>query len=184
MILSDIDALYTADPRRDSTAQRIVEVAQIDQSVYDLAGGSHTRGTGGMLTKIQAADLATRSGIGVVITAGSAPDVLLRILAGEALGTRFKPVASKLESRKRWLLAETVRNSRIMTDAGAARALRESGRSLLPAGIIAIEGAFERGQTVRIYTQEGQEIARGLAQYSSRDVQLIKGCLLYTSRCV
>ena len=175
VILSDIDALYTIDPRRDSAAQRIAEVAQIDQSIYDLAGGSNTRGTGGMFTKIQAADLATRSGIGVVITAGATPNVLPRILAGERLGTHFKPVASKLESRKRWLLGETVRYSCIMTDAGAARAFRESGRSLLTAGITAVEGAFERGQTVRIYTHEGQEIARGLAQYSSRDVLLIKG---------
>lgn len=175
LILSDIDSLYTADPRLDPTAQRIAEVAQIDQSIYDLAGGSNTRGTGGMRTKIQAADMATRSGTSVVISAGAAPNVLLRVCAGEALGTRFLPVASKLESRKRWLLAETVRNSRIMTDAGAARALREHGRSLLPAGITAVEGSFERGQTVRIYTNEGQEIARGLAQYSARDVLLIKG---------
>jgi glutamate 5-kinase len=175
LILSDIDALYTADPRRDPGAQRIAEVRAIDDAIYALAGGSGERGTGGMLTKVQAADLATRSGTAVVITSGALPRIVERVLAGESLGTRFPPVASRLESRKRWMLAETVRHSRVVADSGAARALREGGKSLLPAGIVAAEGAFERGQTVRIFTTDGQEIARGLAQYGARDLQLIKG---------
>lgn len=175
LILSDIDALYTADPRRDLEARPIPEVTVIDASVYALAGGSNMRGTGGMITKIQAADLATHSGTEVVVAAGATPDVIRRVLAGELVGTRFRAVATRLESRKRWILAEMVRNCRVVADGGAVHALIEGGKSLLPAGIAAIEGEFERGQTVRIYDPDGQEIARGLAQYSARDMQLIKG---------
>jgi glutamate 5-kinase len=175
LILSDIDGLYTADPRRDPSAQLIHEVRVIDDTIYALAGASGARGTGGMLTKIQAADLATRGGTAVVIASGAEREVIGRVLAGEPLGTRFPPIASRLESRKRWVLAETVRHSRIVADDGAARALIEGGKSLLTAGIIAVEGDFERGQTVRIYSKAGQEIARGLAQYGARDLLLIKG---------
>jgi len=175
LILSDIDALYTADPRRDPEATRIPEVRAIDDTIYALAGGSNIRGTGGMLTKIHAADLATHGGTAVVIASGAVPDIIRRVLEGEPLGTRFPPIASRLESRKRWVLAETVRHSRVLTDDGAARALRDGGKSLLPAGIVGVEGDFERGQTVRIYAGAGQEIARGLAQYGARDLRLIKG---------
>jgi glutamate 5-kinase len=175
LILSDIDGLYTADPRRDPQATLIPEVRAIDDAIYALAGGSNTRGTGGMLTKIHAADLATHGGTAVVIASGAAPDVIRRVLAGEPLGTRFPPIASRLESRKRWVLAETVRHSRVLADDGAARALRDGGKSLLPAGVVGVEGDFERGQTVRIYAGAGQELARGLTQYSARDLRLIKG---------
>jgi glutamate 5-kinase len=175
LILTDIDGLYTADPRRDPSARLIPEVRAIDQSVYALAGGSGARGTGGMYTKIQAADLATHGGTSVVITTGAEREVISRVLAGELLGTRFPAITSRMESRKRWVLAETVLHSRITTDDGAARALTTGGKSLLPAGIVDVEGEFERGQTIRIYTNTGQEIARGLAQYSARDLRLIKG---------
>ena len=175
LILSDIDGLYTADPRRDPQATLIPEVRAIDDAIYALAGGSNTRGTGGMLTKIHAADLATHGGTAVVIASGAVPNVVRRVLEGEPLGTRFPPIASRLESRKRWVLAETVRHSRVLADDGAARALRDGGKSLLPAGVVGVEGDFERGQTVRIYVGAGQEIARGLAQYSARDLRLIKG---------
>ena len=175
VILSDVDGLYTADPRREPGAALIPEVRAIDDAIYALAGGSSMRGTGGMQTKIQAADLATRGGAAVVIASGGAPNAILRVLAGEPIGTRFPPIASRLESRKRWVLAETVRHSRIVADAGAARALTEGGKSLLPAGVVAVEGDFERGQTARIYGGDGREIARGLAQYGARDLRLIKG---------
>jgi glutamate 5-kinase len=175
LILSDIDSLYTADPRHDPDARPIADVPVIDAGIYALAGGSNARGTGGMITKIQAADLATHSGTAVVIAAGAAPNVIARVLDGERVGTRFHAVATRLESRKRWILAETARASRVIADGGAARALLEGGKSLLPAGITAVEGEFERGQTVRIYNTDGQEIARGLTQYSARDMQAIKG---------
>jgi glutamate 5-kinase len=175
LILSDIDGLYSADPRRDPSAQLIPEVPAISENVYALAGGSNARGTGGMITKIQAAELATRSGTSVVIAGGAAPDVILRVLGGEMLGTRFPAATSNVESRKRWILAETVRHSRIVADAGAAQALVTGGKSLLPAGVVDVEGDFERGQTVRIFDLGGREIARGLTRYSARDVRLIKG---------
>jgi glutamate 5-kinase len=175
LILTDIDGLYTADPRRDPAARHIAEVRAIDESIYALAGGSGARGTGGMRTKIQAADLATRGGTSVVIAAGAEREVIARVLSGELLGTRFPAIGSRMESRKRWVLAETVLHSRVTADDGAARALTQGGKSLLPAGVVLVEGDFERGQTIRIYTGAGQEIARGLAQYDARDLRLIKG---------
>jgi glutamate 5-kinase len=175
LILSDIGGLYSADPRRDPSARRIPEVRAIDETVYALAGGSNTRGTGGMRTKIQAADLATHGGTSVIIADGAEREVIVRAFSGEPIGTRFPAVVSRLESRKRWVLAETVLRSRVVADEGAARALTVGGKSLLPAGIVGVEGEFERGQAIRIFTDAGQEIARGLAQYSARDLRLIKG---------
>jgi glutamate 5-kinase len=176
LILTDMPGLYSADPRRDPTATLIETVDQIDQRIWAIAGGSGThRGTGGMYTKIQAADLATRSGATVVVASGSEPDVILRVAAGQRLGTRFPSTVNRMEARKRWLLAETVRQSRVSIDAGAVRALTQQGRSLLPAGVVDVEGSFDRGQTIRIYDQEGREIACGLTQYRAADLQLIKG---------
>lgn len=175
LILSDIDALYTADPRRDPGASRIDVVPTIDHAIYALAGGSNVRGTGGMATKIQAADLATRGGTSVVIAAGAEPRVINRVLAGEPLGTRFPAVATHVESRKRWVLAETVLPSRVIIDSGALRALVDAGKSLLPAGVVSVHGSFDRGQTIRIFAEDGREIARGLTQYDADDLQRIRG---------
>jgi glutamate 5-kinase len=175
IIVTDIDGLYTADPRTNPDAARIPEVRAITPEIYALAGGSgSSRGTGGMYTKIQAAELATHSGVDVLIVPGSAPNVIMQAVSGAALGTRFPASVSRLEGRKRWILAETARQSRIVTDAGAAQALLTQGKSLLAAGIVAVEGVFERGQTVRIYHAD-REIARGLTQYSASDLQRIKG---------
>lgn len=175
LILTDIDGLYTADPRRDPSATRIAVVSDITEHIYAIAGGSNVRGTGGMLTKIQAADLATRSGADVVIASGAERDVIARVVAGEAIGTRFPAQATKVESRKRWILAETARHSRVAVDEGAARALTAGGKSLLPAGVVAVEGDFARGQTIRIYTADGREIARGITQYAAVDLRRIRG---------
>jgi glutamate 5-kinase len=176
LILTDISGLYTADPRSDPSAMLLEHVENIDEHIWDMAGSSGThRGTGGMHTKIRAADLATRSGTAVVITSGNLPDVVLRVARRENLGTRFHTSVTHLESRKRWLLAETVLHSRVTVDAGAAQALTRQGKSLLPAGITAIEGGFERAQTIRIYNPDNQEIARGLTQYGARDLHLIQG---------
>ncbi|MBP1465781.1 glutamate 5-kinase [Candidatus Chloroploca sp. M-50] len=176
LILTDITGLYTADPRNDPSAELISEVEVIDERIWSIAGAAGThRGTGGMQTKIQAAELATRAGTTVVITSGMQPDVVLRVAHGERLGTRFPAAASHLDSRKRWIIAETARQSRLVVDAGAVQALRYQGRSLLPAGIVAVEGEFDRGQTIRIFDQEGHEIARGLTQYRAADVRTIKG---------
>lgn len=176
IILTDIAGLYTGDPRRDPTATLIAHVETIDDQIWQMAGGSGThRGTGGMHTKIRAADLATRSGTTVVIASGLQADVILRVVGGEPLGTTFTTNVSHLESRKRWVLAETVLHSRITVDAGACDALLTRGRSLLAAGITAVNGDFDRGQTIRIYAPDGREIARGMTQYSASDLHLIRG---------
>jgi glutamate 5-kinase len=176
VICTDRPGLFTADPRTTPNAELITDVPLIDDAIWSLAGeaGSH-RGTGGMRTKIQAADLATRSGIDVVIAAGDAPDVVLHAAQGDAIGTRLHAHTVRLEARKRWILAETVRQSRVDVDAGAAQALHDAGRSLLPAGIVRVDGAWERGQTIRIFDPNGVELARGLAQYKAADLALIKG---------
>jgi glutamate 5-kinase len=176
LILTDIDGLYTANPRTDPQATLIREVTTIDEQVWAIAGGAGSaRGTGGMHTKVQAAELATRAGTSVVVAAGATPDIILRLAHGEAIGTRFPSVGSRLEARKRWLLAETVRHSRLVVDAGAVAALTRGGKSLLPAGVTEVTGEFDRGQTVRIYDPDGHEIARGMTQYRAADLRLICG---------
>jgi glutamate 5-kinase len=176
LICSDIRGLYTADPRVQPDARLIEEVQSIDAHVWEAAGaaGSH-RGTGGMVTKLQAAELATNAGADVIIAAGDAPDVIVRAVAGEAVGTVFRAKTSRVEARKRWLLAETVRGSRVVIDEGAAHALLHQGRSLLAAGIKAVEGTFARGQTIRIFTTDGRELARGITQYNAQALGEIKG---------
>ncbi len=175
VMLTDIAGLYTADPHRVPEAQFIPVVNSIDDRIRQLAGTTSTRrGTGGMITKIQAAELATHGGATVVIAAGDVPDVLLRLVKGESIGTRFTPAVSQLESRKRWILAEEARG-RVHVDHGAAQALVAQGKSLLPVGVTRVEGSFERGATVRICDPDGQEIARGISNYSAEDLAVIQG---------
>lgn len=176
LILTDIAGLYNADPRSDSGARLLDRVEVIDERIWAMAGGVGThRGTGGMRTKIEAADLATRAGTSVIIGSGFEPGVIQRAAQGEVVGTHFPATVTSLESRKRWLLAETVRFSRVEVDAGATRALLYHGKSLLPAGVVAVTGTFGRGQSVRIYDPEGREIGRGLTQYGAAELDLIKG---------
>jgi glutamate 5-kinase len=174
ILLTDQPGLFTADPRRDPSAKLVEQVdePEIPDSLWEAAGGSATGlGTGGMVTKLQAADLARRSGTTVVIASGSAPDVLSRLANGETLGTRFGPIASAVESRKRYILAgETF--GKLTVDEGAAKALRRGG-SLLPVGVTAVEGSFERGDTVRVSDSNGHDIARGIANYSAEDLTRI-----------
>ena len=177
ILLTDQPGLFTADPRRDSSAELVGEIAgpEIPAELWAAAGGSHDAlGTGGMLTKLQAADLARRSGSMVVIAHGSDPDVILRLTAGEALGTRFLPAVSSLESRKRYILAGGRAAGSVHVDDGAAAALR-SGGSLLPVGVRRISGHFQRGDTVRVLDLAGRQIARGLANYASGDLEQICG---------
>lgn len=175
IILTDAPGLYTADPRSDPHATLIPVVERVTPDIWALAGGAGShRGTGGMQTKIQAAEIATRAGTPIVIAPGDAPSALERILGGEALGTRFLAAESRLEARKRWILAE-VAPGRVILDEGAARAVRERGGSLLPAGIKGVEGTFRRGQTIRLLAPDRQEIARGLSRYASGDLERIAG---------
>lgn len=176
VILTDQEGLYTADPRTHANATLITTVPQIDAQVFALAGGAGSKvGTGGMVTKLQAAQIATRSGVTCVIARGSLPDVLPRLVAGEPLGTRFLPTTSALESRKRWLLTDRPQGKLIVDD-GAARALRtRDGASLLPVGIVAVQGTFKRGATVSIATCDGHDLAHGLSNYDSDALALILG---------
>ena len=177
LLLTDLDGLYTADPRTHPDAQLIPEVRTIDPALAALAGGSVSGlGTGGMATKLQAADTARRAGIDVVIAAGRSPDVILRTAAGEATGTRFPALDSPVESRKRWIFGSTRPDGRLCVDQGAAVALRDKGGSLLPAGIARVEGHFERGDTVVIVDPTNAPIARGITRYDSGDMRRIAGC--------
>jgi glutamate 5-kinase len=175
VILTDAPGLYTADPRSHPQATLIPEVGRITPEIWALAGGvgSH-RGTGGMYTKIQAAEIATRAGTPVVIAPGDAPEAFVRAALGEVIGTRFLAYGSRLEARKRWILADTS-PGKVRLDQGASTALRERGGSLLAVGISGVEGDFERGQTVRLLDSGGEELARGLTRYRSDDLRRIAG---------
>jgi glutamate 5-kinase len=175
IMLTDQAGLFTADPRVDPQARLITEVETIDATIYHLAGtGRSAVGTGGMVTKIEAAELATRSGTHVAIADGRETDVLLRVVGGEALGTRFPATVTSVESRKRWILAEPARGQ-VGIDAGAAQAVVQAGKSLLAVGVTSVSGQFERGQTVRLLAPDGSEIARGITNYNAGDLAAIQG---------
>ena len=176
VLLTDIGGLYTADPHYHPDAQFIPRVDKIDAEIERLVSKSiNEQGTGGMVTKIEAARLATSSGVSVVIADGREPEVLTRISSGENIGTFFPPQASKMESKKRWMLSGLASRGKVTVDKGAAKALREQNRSLLPAGVVAVEGEFERGDTLDIFTTEGKHIGCGIANYGAADIAAIKG---------
>jgi glutamate 5-kinase len=177
ILLTDQRGLFTADPRKDPGAQLIPEVRKIDDSLFALAGGSVTGlGTGGMTTKLQAANIARHAGVDVVIAAGNEPDVVMRVAGGEPLGTRFPALETRLESRKAWILTGPKPAGMILVDDGAAEAVTSRGRSLLPAGIRRIEGDFGRGDTVLIADLRRHELARGITAYTGADLRVIAGC--------
>lgn len=176
LLLTDQPGLFTADPRTHPDAQLIPEVHKIDETVKALAGGSVSGlGVGGMATKLQAADVARRAGADVVIAAGSAPNVITRIASGESVGTRFPAIENPLENRKRWIFAGRKPKGCVVIDEGAAQALLKNGRSLLPAGVIAINGSFNRGDTICIEGPDKQELAKGITRYASGDLYQIAG---------
>lgn len=177
IFLTDQPGLYTSDPRSDSNAALVREITarEIPLELWKAAGNSETGlGTGGMVTKLQAADLARRSGTACIITSGNEQDILLRIAAGEKPGTYFKPVATSMESRKRYILSARHAPGMLKVDEGAYRALHRGG-SLLAVGVVAVGGTFERGDTVRIVKADSCEVARGIVNYSSRDLGKIAG---------
>jgi glutamate 5-kinase len=174
MLLGDVAGLYTRDPNRDPDAKLIPKVARIDASIERLAGGARGWGTGGMVTKLEAAKLATASGVAVVIADGREPKIITRLSRGESSGTLFSPTGSKLESRKRWMLSQPTKGG-LLVDPGAVLALREQNKSLLPRGIIEVNGQFERGDIVNISGAQGEKIACGISNYGSKDIAIIKG---------
>ena len=176
LILTDTGGLYTADPHRYPDARFISQVDNIDSEIERLAADSSSGlGTGGMMTKVEAAKLATALGVTVVIADGREPNIILRLVAGEAIGTRFLPTSSKLESRKRWMLSGLSTRGKLVVDSGAALALRKQNRSLLAAGIKQVEGDFQRGDIVNIYDPDGARLGCGITNYSSGDIGIIKG---------
>ena len=176
ILLTDQAGLYTADPRRSTTATLIAEVPVISDEIVALAAGAGTvRGTGGMLTKIQAARLATESGVTVLVAGGATENVLVIAVKGEPVGTRFPSNRTRMESRKRWILSGLAGKAATHIDAGAVSAMGR-GRSLLPAGVVRVRGPFDRGDSVNIVGPEGKPVGCGVANYSSADLDRIKGC--------
>ncbi|MBC7769000.1 MAG: glutamate 5-kinase, partial [Phycisphaerales bacterium] len=176
ILLSDIDGLYERDPRIDAAAPFVPEVREIDARIEAMAGGANKAagvGSGGMRTKIEAAKIATRAGCAVVITKGGEPKPLTRLRSG-ARATWFLPHATPQAAYKAWIGGHLAPQGALIIDDGAAAALR-AGKSLLPAGVLRVEGGFEKGDAVRILSAAGAEIGRGLARYDAADAVRIKG---------
>ena len=176
ILLTDQKGLFTADPRNNPEAQLISEVDEITDAIHELAGGSvGGLGTGGMATKIEAATVANRAGIDVVIASGQRQNVILDAADGSAVGTRFISKSNRLEARKNWIFAGSRPVGIIVVDQGAEQAILNDGSSLLPKGIQSAESHFLRGYVVSVCNQKGKEIARGIVRYKSDDINKIKG---------
>jgi len=176
IILSDIEGLYTANPSTHPEAQLIHEISDITPEVEQLAGGAGSSiGTGGMQTKIEAAKIATSAGVTMAIAKGSRPHVLRQVLAGDEVGTVFAAKEAHLKVRKSWLAFGKDLRGDIVVDAGCEKAMRERGSSLLAAGITSCEGDFAAGNTVRVLSPHGQEIARGIVNYDTETLKRIMG---------
>lgn len=176
ILLTDQKGLFDADPRTNPNAKLIAQVEKIDDSLRLLAGGSVSGlGTGGMSTKLEAADIARRAGIEVVIASGHHPDVIKKVVAKESIGTHFSAIENPLESRKQWILAGPAAQGSLVLDTGAVKAVTEKGRSLLSKGIVGVNGEFERGATLQLVDPNGKIIARGITRYSSEALGLIAG---------
>ncbi len=176
VLLGELAGLYTADPHLDPDARLIPYVERADSHLDAIAGDSWDgRGRGGMATKLYAARLATASGISVVMASGKEPNVLLRLLEGEDIGTYFPATSSKMESRKRWMLSGLSTRGEIIVDDGAATVLRERQRSLLPAGVKRVNGPFNRGDIISIMDAGSVQIACGITNYDSHEVSKIMG---------
>jgi len=174
VILTDQKGLYTADPRKDPAATFVREARAGDPALEAMAGGSGSSiGKGGMITKILAARRAAGSGASTVIAWGREPDALLRLFQGEAIGTFLVAPTQKSQARKRWIADHLQLRGAVTVDEGAAGRLREDGKSLLPIGMVAVEGDFSRGDVIAVRDPAGVEIARGLANYASAEARLL-----------
>jgi glutamate 5-kinase len=176
IILTDQGGLYDTDPGLRSDARLITERRAGDPELDAFAGPSAgSLGRGGMITKVRAARRAARSGTATLITAGHEPDILTRIAAGESVGTLLLPDTEPMAARKQWLAGHLRVAGNLHLDAGASRVLRESGASLLPVGVTAVQGQFKRGEVVACLDPEGREVARGLVNYGADDARKIAG---------
>jgi glutamate 5-kinase len=175
VLLTNVDGLLSGDPRSETEAELISEVTDFSQ-LEGLEIGDRTSvfGSGGMRSKVAAAEMASEAGIPAVICNGTKKRTLLSAAAGEACGTRFAPGDGKTSSFKLWLKYAKNARGRLIVDAGAARVLRESGSSLLPVGIVSVEGDFEAGDAIEV-AGDGETIGKGITDYSSRELQQVKG---------
>ncbi|PZV09040.1 MAG: glutamate 5-kinase [Leptolyngbya sp.] len=177
-LLTDVDRLYSADPRSNPEAQPIIAIDRLAdiQALKAGAGGQGSAwGTGGMLTKLEAAQIATTAGVRTVITDGRQPQNVIRAIAGEAVGTQFSPSPRPSRARKRWIAAGLAPSGRLYLDQGATLAILQGGKSLLAAGITHLEGDFEAQDAVVVCAASGEEIARGIINYSAPDLSQILG---------
>ena len=174
VLLSDVDGLYTADPRRDANARHVEEVTEVTREVLDMAGGPGSGdGSGGMQTKLEAARIAVGAGCRMCITTGRVARPISALLQG-GKATWFLPSATPKAARKQWIAGTLKPKGSLRVDAGAERAL-EAGRSLLPAGVTAVDGAFGRGDAVSVVAADGRVIARGLTAYPADEATQIAG---------
>lgn len=174
VILTDQSGLYSADPRKNPDAQFIQHAIAGDEALEQMAGGAGSNvGTGGMLTKILAAKRAARSGAHTVIASGREANVLVRLASGEAVGTHLRTEQAKMLAKKQWMADHLRVSGELHLDAGAVKVLRTDGKSLLPVGVIGVEGSFERGDVVACLDPQGQTVARGLVNYSSAETARI-----------
>jgi len=174
VILTDQRGLYSADPRRDPSARFIDEAGATDPTLQAMAGGAGSGiARGGMLTKVLAARRAAGSGASTVIAWGREADVLLRLAAGERIGTALLAGTPKYAARKQWMVDHLKLAGTVVVDAGAAAKLRDEGKSLLPIGVLRVSGDFVRGEVIAVHDEAGAELARGLANYSAAEARLI-----------
>lgn len=176
ILLSDIDGLYTGDPRHDPASRLVPVVTELTPEVWSWAGKTRsTYSIGGMMTKLKAADIAMKSGTIMVIADGSLPDPCVRIASGDRIGTLFLPQPKRLSRRQQWIAFGPRVHGRIVIDDGAKDAIVNAGKSLLPGGIVSVEGSFTEGSVVVIVDQDGREIGRGIVNYPSGDIKRIAG---------
>lgn len=176
LILTDVDGLYTADPRQDPDAKLIPLVRSVTRELERTAGGSGSNvGTGGMSTKIAAAKKAAKNGVPTLMIPGKRPGALIEALQGKEIGTLFMAPGTGLNRRKHWIGYTLKPSGAITVDEGAREALLNKGKSLLPSGITAVEGRFERGSCIRVCSSDGKEFARGLTDYSSSEISRMAG---------
>jgi len=174
IILTDQKGLYTADPRRDPSATFVHEARAGDAKLEDMAGGAGSSiGKGGMITKILAAKRAAGSGASTVIAWGREPDALVRLTQGEAIGTLLVAQTQKQQARKQWMADHLQLRGSVTIDGGAVSKLKSDGSSLLPVGMTGVDGDFSRGEVIAILDGQGQEVARGLANYAAAEARLL-----------
>lgn len=176
ILLSDIDGLYTKDPKKDPTAELIPFVTEVTDEIKEMAGGSASSlGTGGMVTKIGAAQMALAAGASMVIMNGDDPSQIQKIFIGKPVGTVFVSKQPVVNHRKRWIAFGPKPHGVITVDQGAERALLEQGKSLLPSGVVAVAGEFEEGDLIKVVNRENKELARGLTNYTQEQLMKIMG---------